>query len=442
MSRRKKRIPREPVEAEIVSLSHDGKGVAKVEGKVVFVEGALPGELVRFQYSDQHRKHDEAFTLEVLKASPDRVEPPCEHYSICGACSLQHMAPEVQIAYKQDILLENLKRIGKVEPEEVLPALCGDSWGYRRRARLGVKHVFKKEKVLVGFREKRSSFLAELTHCDVLCPEVGNELISLAELIASLSIHNRVAQIEVSKGDNGTALVFRNLDPFSDEDIEKLKAYGEEHNFQMYGQPKGPATIHLIYPEQAELYFELKGFGLTLHFLPSDFIQVNGTLNDKMLDLALELLEPQKNDSILDLFCGLGNFTLPLATRAGSVVGVEGEASLVQRARDNAQANNIDNVTFYTANLADLQVAQEPWLQQRYDKVLLDPPRSGALEMLEPLSKLAAKRIVYVSCNPATLARDAGELVSKFGYKLIKAGVMDMFPHTAHVESIAVFERA
>ncbi len=436
----KKRLPAEPVKAIVDSMSHDGRGVAHLDGKTVFIQGALPQEEVMFTYSRKRQSYDEGVATDILMPSPDRVEPPCRHFDICGGCSLQHLRPEAQIVLKQKGLLDAFARIAKIEPEEVFPPLTSTAcWGYRRKARLGVRNVPKKGRVLVGFREKGSSFLADIHSCEVLHPRVGQLLMPLSDLIGGLSIRDKVPQIEVSMGDKACALVFRVLEPLSSADMALLSQFGSEHDMHIYLQEAGPDSVRPLQGNAADLSYSLPDFGIDLRFLPNDFTQVNYELNRLMVARAVELLDPQSDERILDLFCGIGNFTLPLATRANSVVGVEGDQLLVARARENAAMNHIDNVSYYTANLYE-SLEHEPWLQGGFDKALLDPPRSGAFEVLEYLPKLGIKRIVYVSCYPGTLARDAGELVNVHGYRLLGAGVMDMFPHTAHVESIAVFE--
>lgn len=443
MSRRKrKQLPTEPVEAAIESLSHDGRGVTHIEGKTIFIHGALPDEEVNFVYTRKTRKFDEGKVVEVLKPSPGRVEPLCPHFGVCGGCSLQHQAAEAQIRSKQQALLDALQHIGKVEPGELLPPLVVESaWGYRRKARLGVKYVAKKGKVLVGFRERGSSFLADLTRCEVLHPKIGELLVPLGDLVEGLSIRERVPQIEVAMGDEVCVLVFRLLDSPSEEDRAKLAAFGQAHDLHVYVQEGGPDSVQpLDANSSAILSYALPEFDVKVRFLPTDFTQVNSAINRLMVHRAVEMLAPGTEDRVLELFCGLGNFTLPLARQAAEVVGVEGDAGLVSRARDNAADNGIDNVRFYTANLYE-ELTQEPWLNERFDMALLDPPRTGAQEVLMHLPKLGIRRILYISCYPGTLARDAGELVNQHGYKLKSAGVMDMFPHTAHVESIALFEK-
>ncbi len=382
----------------------------------------------------------EGRVLEVLEASADRVEPRCAHFGVCGGCSLQHLAPEAQIRAKQQILLENLKQVGDVTPTEILAPLTGPPWGYRRKARLSVKYVAKKGKVLVGFREKRSPFIAELQRCEILPPSVGYRLGELSALIGSLRLYNRIPQIEVALGDERTALVVRTLDQPCEEDREKLRDFGDAYSMDLYLQPGGPDSLLPLGKALEPLCYRLPAHDVDIQFLATDFIQINAAINAKMVDRVLELLDLQGQERVLDLFCGLGNFTLPVARRVSEVVGVEADAGLIQRARANAQNNGIDNARFYAANLA-AEVSDAPWLGSTYAKALLDPPRVGAQEILGPIAKLGVNRLVYVSCNPATLARDAGILVHRHGYHLAAAGVMDMFPHTTHVESMALFLR-
>jgi 23S rRNA (uracil1939-C5)-methyltransferase len=351
------------------------------------------------------------------------------------------MRSEAQIPLKQGVLIEALRRIGRVEPEEILPPLSAETpWGYRRKARLGVKYVAKKGKVLVGFRERGSSFVTDLTRCDVLHPRVGELITPLGQVIGDLSVRDRIPQIEMSMGDEICVLVFRVLDPLSAEDERKLELFGRDHRIVIYLQEAGPESVRPLSGDPIELTYRLPEFGVLCRFSPNDFTQVNMELNRLMVHRALQLLDPQPEEEILELFCGLGNFTLPLARRAAQVTGVEGDAGLVARARANARANGMGNTRFYTANLyADLDL--EPWLQGTFHKILLDPPRTGAQEVMQYLPRVQARRILYVSCNPATLARDADELVNNLGYRLAAAGIIDMFPHTAHVESIALFEK-
>ncbi len=440
MSRRRKKPPAEPVLARIESLSHDGRGVARLDGKVIFIDGALPDETVMFRYTSQRRRNDEGRVLELITASPERVKPRCAHFDQCGGCSLQHLQPEAQIGAKQQMLAEQLRRIGKVEAEQILPPLTGPRWGYRHKARLGVRFVEAKGRVLVGFREKRSGFVVDMERCEVLHPTIGERILDIAELVQSLQACRRIPQVEIAVGGTAAALIFRHLEPLSDEDCTRLITFGEQTGLHLYLQPRGPDTAHLLWPEQSQLSYRLPDFDLELRFSPTDFTQVNSELNNDMVRQAVTLLKPRPNDRVLDLFCGIGNFSLPLARLAGEVIGVEGEAKLVQRARENALHNGLNNALFHVADLAE-KITSTGWQAGAFDKILLDPPRSGALEILPWMAALGAGRIVYVSCNPSTLARDAGELVNVHGYRLISAGVMDMFPHTAHVESIALFQR-
>ncbi len=442
MSRRsrKKRLPTEPVETTIESLSQDGRGVTHIEGKAVFIDGALPGERVRFIYTRRCRRHDEGRVEEVLEASADRVAPRCAHFAICGGCSLQHMAPKAQIIAKQQAMIDGLKHIGKVEPEHVLAPLTGPVWGYRRKARLGVRKVIKKGRVLVGFREKRNSYVADIERCEVLDASVGLKLDALSQLIEGLDAKATLPQIEVAVADNATALVLRHLEPLSEHDCEQVVAFAKQQDYQIYLQSGGPDTVVPLYPEKPELYYEHQDYDVRIDVGPLDFYQVNADINHQMLQRALEYLELVPTDKVLDLFSGLGNFTLPIARQVAEVVGIEGDQIMVNRARATAERNGISNTRYYAADLMD-ELKDEPWLKERFDKILLDPPRSGAKEVIEHIGKLDAKCIVYVSCHPGTLARDAGELVHTHGYKLVSAGVMDMFPHTGHVESMAIFVR-
>ena len=436
---RRKKLPTETVEAEIESMSHDGRGITHLDGKAVFIDGALPGECVRFRYTALSRKHDQARVEEILEASADRVTPRCSHADICGGCSLQHLNAEKQIKFKQQAMLEGLKHIGKVEPDAVLPPLTDSVWGYRNKARLGVRYVIKKKRVLVGFREKRNSFIADISRCEVLHPSVGNKILELSELIGSMDAVSSIPQIEVAVTGEETSLVFRHLEPLLEADRLKLKEFSLKQNVIIFLQSGGADTVTPLEPERTpELNYPLPDYNISLGVQPLDFFQINAGLNSKMLAQTLQLLELKSSDKVLDLFCGLGNFTLPISRFCTEVIGVEGESSLVNRARDNALKNEITNTRYYTSNLMG-ELDNEAWLSETYDKILLDPPRLGAKEIIPKLAKLGAKRIVYVSCHPGTLARDAGELVHTLGYKLTNAGVMDMFPHTAHVESIAVF---
>ncbi|HEY3519860.1 MAG TPA: 23S rRNA (uracil(1939)-C(5))-methyltransferase RlmD [Rhodanobacteraceae bacterium] len=427
-------------ETEIADLSHDGRGVARVDGKAVFVADALPGERVRARVVRRHRQFDEAQCIEVLQASSDRVVPRCPHYGVCGGCALQHLAPEAQIVAKQRVLAENFARIGKVEPRHWLPPLTAEPWGYRRRARLSVKHVPKKGRTLVGFRERDPRFVADLSRCEVLDPALGEKLDALGVLLNSLEGAAAIPQIEFSAGDDQKALVFRHLQPLSPGDREKLVAFGREHGFAILLQPGGTDSVHPLHPDEMRLHYRLDESDLDLDFSPLDFVQVNARLNARMIAQALHLLDPQPDERVLDLFCGLGNFSLPIARRAAFVCGVEGDAGLIERARANSARNGIGNVEFVIGDLA-ADPRGAAWARADFDLWLLDPPRTGAAALVEHLPGKSVRRVVYVSCHPGSLARDAGTLVQRHGFALSAAGVMDMFPHTTHVESIAVFDR-
>ena len=427
-------------EVEIESLTHDGRGVARLDGKTVFVAGALPGERALIRYIKRHRNYDEARVEELLSRSVDRVEPRCPHFGVCGGCAFQHLPAGRQIEVKQNVLAENFERIGKVSPERWLPPLGDEEWCYRRKGRLSVKWVEQKNKAVVGFREDNPRFIADLSVCHTLLPEVGRRIDALSELIGSLEARREIAQIEIAAGDDTVALVFRHLLPLVEADREKLKAFGVQHDLAILLQPKGPDSVHPLWPETLDLHFRIVEADVDLAFKPLDFIQVNAGMNQRMIRRTLDLLDVQADDVVLDLFCGLGNFTLPIARHAAAVVGVEGDEGLVARAAANAERNDIDNARFHAADLL-LNHASTAWARAGYGKMLLDPPRSGAAAVLDYLPRKGTDRIVYVSCHPGSLARDAGILVNRHGFRLAEAGVMDMFPHTAHVESIALFIR-
>ena len=433
---------REPETAVIDGITHEGRGIASVAGKKVFVAGALPGEEVRFLRRKFRRNYDEAELLEVLAPAAERVAPRCAAYSVCGGCSLQHMNAARQRDIKFQALKDSFERIGRVTPGQWLEPVVAEPWSYRRRARLAVKDVPAKGRTLVGFRERYAPYVADMTRCEVLAEPVGGMLEDLSALVGSLSIRARLPQIEVAVADNATGLVFRVLDEPSEADRKILTAFGKAHDLRIYLQPAGLDSVYLLCPqgESSALHYTLDDFGLTVEFEPFDFVQVNAAINRQMVALALDLLQSQPADQVLDLFCGLGNFSLPLATRAGHVLGIEGEASLVARARANAELNGIGNAEFMTADLSKVD-GSEAWIKRHWDRVLLDPARAGALEVVRHMRTVGPQRVVYVSCHPGTLARDAGELVHNQGYELHAAGILDMFPHTAHVESIAVFEK-
>jgi 23S rRNA (uracil1939-C5)-methyltransferase len=441
---RSPRIDKTPFQTDILDLSHDGRGVARREGeggKVTFISGALPQETVMAEQTGKSRHFDEARTVEVLSASPHRVEPRCPHFGVCAGCVLQHLDESQQIVAKQHVLMDNLERIGHVKPATVLPPLAGDNWGYRRKGRFSVRRVEKKDKTLVGFRELDPRFVADLSQCHTVIPEIGTKVEALSTFIESLDGKRDIPQVEFIGGDTAIALTIRHLQPLSDADTQAWIAFGQEHGFAIYLQSGGLDTVQPLWPaEGVALSFALPQWNVELAFRPLDFIQVNAKLNQQMIAHALTLLDAQPDERVLDLFCGLGNFTLPLARTVREVVGVEGEAGLVARAKENAQRNGLDNAEFYAADLTQDQ-RHTPWMKQGFDKLLLDPPRSGAIDVLQQLPLKQFKRIVYVSCHPGSLARDAGYLVNEAGFTLVSAGAMDMFPHTAHVESIAVFER-
>ncbi|WP_296029920.1 23S rRNA (uracil(1939)-C(5))-methyltransferase RlmD [uncultured Alcanivorax sp.] len=442
MARRRKQLPETPEPASIETLSHDGRGIARRDGKTTFIDNALPGEEVMFKFTYMRRKFDEGKAVEIVTASPDRVTPPCEHSTLCGGCSLQHMSPAVQVARKEAVLREQLQHFGGLEPEEWLPPLTGPVTGYRSKARLGVKYVEAKGETLVGFREKRNSFIAQLRTCEVLIPDVGHRLSELRTLMHSLESCSRIPQIELAAGDDDVALIIRHLDPLPETDQQALVGFCQNLGWHCYLQPGNESTVHRVWPEEGEqrLYYSHPSAGVELAFHPTDFTQVNAEINRKMVPLALDLLDISPEHTVLDLFCGLGNFTIPAAKRAGKVVGVEVSQAMVERGYENARRNGLENLEFHAWDLSQ-DVSGQAWARQAYDRILIDPPRTGALEMVKLMPRLGASRIVYVSCNPATLARDAGELMA-LGYRLKAAGVMDMFPHTTHVESIAVFEKA
>jgi 23S rRNA (uracil1939-C5)-methyltransferase len=438
------RIDQTPFALDILDLSHDGRGVARRPegdvhaGKTVFVSGALPGERVMAKQTAKSRHFDEAAAVEVLTVSPDRVDPRCPHFGTCGGCVLQHLAEDRQILYKQQVLLDNLQRIGHVEAKTLLPPLVDAAWGYRRKGRLSVRRVEKKDKTLVGFREADPRFVADLRECHTVIPAIGMKLDVIGALVDGLDARRDIPQIEFIAGDAAVALIFRHLQPLGDRDRDALVAFAQAHAFAIFLQPGGIDSVQPLWPLDPPLSFALAPWNVELKFRPLDFIQVNAGLNEKMIARALELLDVQPDDRVLDLFCGLGNFTLPLARVAREVVGVEGEAGLVARARENAAHNALANAQFHAADLAQ-DLSGHAWMRAGFDRLLLDPPRSGADGVLKQLPLKGLKRIVYVSCHPGSLARDAGYLVNERGWTLEAAGVMDMFPHTAHVESIALF---
>ncbi|MFO7542484.1 MAG: 23S rRNA (uracil(1939)-C(5))-methyltransferase RlmD [Thiobacillus sp.] len=427
---------------DILSLDHEGHGVARIDGKVTFVDDALAGEQADITVYRKHAKYNSANAVAILKSSAQRTTPRCQYFGRCGGCSMQHLEASAQVAAKQRVLEENLARIGKVTPDVVMRPLHGPSWGYRSRARLSSRFVEKKGSVLVGFREKRSSFITDMSSCEVLTPNVSALIQPLRDLIVQLSNADRIPQVEIAVGEHITVLLFRLLEPWSDGDAIKVRSFADQHGIQIWEQSKGPDTVRPFWPDIApELSYSLPEFGLVMPFRPTDFTQVNVAINRALVSRAVRLLDPQAGERIADLFCGLGNFSLPIATRGADVLGIEGSADLVARARDNALRNNLPNARFRVDNLFEMTPEKFAALGQ-IDKLLIDPPRSGAFELVKSLPDSGAPhRIVYVSCDAATLARDAEVLCHGKGYKLESAGVANMFPHTAHVESIALFKR-
>lgn len=440
--------------AFVESLDQEGRGVAHVNGKTIFIDGALPTEKVTYQAQQIKHTFEVAKVVEVLKQSNQRVTPQCKHFGVCGGCKLQHMDFAAQVAAKQRLLENDFRHIGKVKPVNLLPPLYGPTWGYRHKARLSVKYVEKKQRVLVGFNEKATRFVSDMTSCEVLVPEVSALILPLQLLIVQLSLRDKIPQIELAVGeanDQAAAhntqpvivLIFRIMAGLTANDERLLKQFADDHHVQVWTQTKGPNTIMPFYPMQApQLQYSLPEFGLTYPFKPNEFTQVNPQINQVMIRRAMQLLAPQSGESIADFFCGIGNFTLPIARSGAQVLGLEGLANLVERANESAQLNQINQVKFGVADL--FKMTEESLLALgHFDKWLVDPPRDGAFELVKAITPATApKRIVFVSCNPATLARDAGVLVNEKGYQLAAAGVINMFPHTAHVESIALFTLA
>ncbi|WP_194723019.1 23S rRNA (uracil(1939)-C(5))-methyltransferase RlmD [Noviherbaspirillum malthae] len=437
----------------IESLDMEGRGVGHLQnedgtpGKVIFVEGALPGERVGFQSFRKKPKWEAATLTEIHNESALRVKPKCTYFGTCGGCAMQHLEPSAQVAIKQRVLEDNLWHIGKVKAERMMRPIYGPTWGYRYRARLSVRNVQKKGGVLVGFHERKSSFIADMKTCEILPPHVSAMLVPLRRLVETLSIFDQMPQIELAVGASVTALVMRNMAPLTAEDESRLKAFADEYGIQWWLQPKGPDTVYPFYPAAVQLDYVLPEFGITMPFKPTDFTQVNHHINRVLVAKALRLLDAQPDDRVADLFCGLGNFTLPIATQVREVVGIEGSTALTERALGNAKINGVaEKTAFHCRNLFEAKTEDFIALG-KFDRMLIDPPREGAIDVCQAIVGLAEthadlrpKRIVYVSCSPSTLARDAGYLVHQGGYRLTQAGVVNMFPHTAHVESIAVFD--
>jgi 23S rRNA (uracil1939-C5)-methyltransferase len=438
--RRKQRLPQTPIEASVDSLSHDGKGIARINGKTTFIKNALPCEVVKMKYTLKKKDYDEGILDEVIKASEVRIDADCPHYQRCGGCSFQHISSQTQLSLKQDLLIEQLKSIGKVQTDEILSPLSAKAWAYRNKARLSVRYVEKKQSVLVGFREDQNPrFIADIDECLVLNPRIGKQLDKLKQVISSLTGFRHIAQVELAAGDEKIALIFRNLEPLDEQDKQKLIEFAKTNQFMLYLQPKGPDSVFRLWPECGNDWLEYTVDDICYYFHPTDFTQVNASLNRLMVKKTIELLAPQSDETILDLFCGLGNFSLPIARLSKRLIGVEGSQSMVERATMNARLNGIENAQFFAQDLTKPIIGS--WGEQTFDKMLIDPPRCGAKEIVTTIEQFNPKTVVYVSCNPATLARDSGILIHEKGYHLTKAGVMDMFPQTAHIESIAVFEK-
>ncbi len=426
----------------IESLDHEGRGITRLEGKTIFVEGALPLEEVEYSSYRKKPSYELAQATRILKASGDRVTPGCPHFGVCGGCSMQHADHPAQVAAKQRVLEDNLWHIGRVRPEQLYPPIYGQPWGYRHRARLSARLVPKKGGMLVGFHEKRSSYVADMRECRNLPKHVSDLLVPLRDLIGAFSAPDRMPQVEVAVGSDITVLVFRILETLSANDEMLLRAFGDRHRVQIWLQPKGPDTVFRFHPADGQpLSYKLPEFALELFFSPTEFTQVNHGINQVLIRRAMGLLDPQPGERIADMFCGLGNFTLPIARLGADVVGIEGSQALVDRAAQNAAANGLSERTSF--GVANLFEATEDSIAAlgRFDKMLIDPPREGAIELVKSLGANAPRRIVYVSCSPATLARDTAVLISQQGYRFRGAGVVNMFPNTSHVESIALFEK-
>jgi 23S rRNA (uracil1939-C5)-methyltransferase len=446
---RLRKVESDPPSVVITALDQEGRGVARVGGKAMFVEGALIGERVEVEVLRRKPNYELARTTELIAASPARTTPPCPYFGVCGGCSLQHLEPAAQVAVKQRVLEDALWHIGRVRAEELLAPIHGITWGYRHRARMSVRDVPKKGGVLIGFREKKSTYVTDMASCLVLPPRISALLPELRALVGALSVHDRMPQIELAIGESADeaggepvdALVLRILAPLTGPDELELSAFAERRGVDLYLQPKGPASVRPLRPPARRLCYRLPDFGVTIDFEPTDFTQVNASLNRVLVRRAIGLLEPVPGDNVADFFCGLGNFTLPIARRGAAVVGVEGSRTMIGRAEANAQRNGLAERARFA--LADLFAATRESVETLgpLDKALLDPPREGAIELVKALPEERLTRIVYVSCNPATLARDAAVLIHQRGFTLAAAGVANMFPHTAHVESIALFVR-
>ncbi|MDG0996955.1 MAG: 23S rRNA (uracil(1939)-C(5))-methyltransferase RlmD [Gammaproteobacteria bacterium] len=428
-------------EAVITDVSLDGNGVASEDGKKIFIPFTLTGERVSYRAIKKKKKFDEAHLIEIIEPSAERVEAKCPSFTVCGGCATQHITPAMQLAFKEKSVLDTLQRIGQVSAEEVIPALTDKVWGYRRRARLGVKYVMKKDAVLVGFREKNAPYIVQMSSCEVLDPKIAGLIQPFAELIYQLSIRDKIPQLECSIAENATSVVMRVLETPSEADVELLHAFQQQQEIRLLLQPAGLKSIYPLDSLPVEpLYFTLQPFNLRLQFTATDFIQIHAGINNKMVVQALDWLQVTATDRVLDLFCGLGNFSLPLAQLANKVLGIEGDAALIQRAKNNATLNKLNNVQFKKEDLFKVNESNS-WLAQQWDLVLIDPPRSGAKEVIDQLHLIAPKKVLYVSCHPASLARDANVLVNTLGYRMTRVCVINMFPHTGHVETMALFEK-
>ncbi len=438
--RRTRQAAQESIVAQIESLSHDGRGICRIDGKAVFVTGALPGEQVELVYQKQHNQYADAIATTILTPAAERQTPACEFFSRCGGCSLQHLSSQQQIAIKQQALIEQFKHFGDSTLDQLAAPITGPTLKYRTKARLGVKYVEKKQTVLVGFREINGRYITDMNRCEILAEPLPDLIQPLRELLGQLSIKQAIPQIEVAISAGDTLLILRHLQQFSATDLSLLSAFARERQLILYLQPQGPNSIHPLYPpdHDGNLHYSLSEFDLNFSFSANDFTQVNQPINRQMVAQAVRWLALKPTDQVLDLFCGLGNFSLAIARHAGQVIGIEADAALIQRAQHNASANGISNADFYSADLYQALPATG-WTQAHYDKVLLDPPRSGALDCVHWISQQQIARVVYVSCNPATLARDA-QVFKHAGYSIEEAGIMDMFPHTKHTESMVCFQ--
>src|SRR3989338_597361 len=439
MSKRtRKKMPSGEFAAVIESLNHEGRGVTHLQGKATFLFNALPAESVLFRYTHCHRQLDEGITTQIINASPDRVTQRCQHFGVCGGCALQQLSPEKQRAHKQKILLEHLKHQAQCEPVLIEDPLHTDPWGYRRRARLSARFVTKKNKVLLGFRERESHFVTDVQQCETLHPAMGLKISTLGALLSTLSIRSEIPQIEIAIGDTEKAMVVRHMVAIPNEDQEKLVEFATENQWQLYFQPGDQTSIHAIFPSTpAELFYDLPAQSIRMYFKPLQFTKINADVNRLMITRAIDWLQLQKEDRVLDLFCGIGNFSLPIARFVSHVIGIEGSLSSIVQAKENALRNQINHADFDTHDLTK-PLPQTLWASSRFDKILLDPPRAGAAEIIESMHHWKPRRIVYISCNPITLARDAKTLL-QLGYTIEKTCIVDMFPHTDHIEAMALF---